>query len=126
MVASVSRLILLRWHHAENSSFVNIGFAHISSICFLRGQLALLGTQGSENIPLLHVIYPGHTIPDRKVATSLSLQNYYAWFWRRSAITCGCSLAIKCPQPAATCAITLRQPNFLVSSLAVGPGLPEP
>src|ERR1700680_2766962 len=80
----------------------------------------------SENIPLLHVMYHEHTIPDRKVATSLSLQNYYAWFWRRSAITCGCSLAIKCPQPAATCAITLRQPNFLVSSLAVGPGLPEP
>src|SRR6266567_163768 len=83
-------------------------------------------TVHSENIPLLHVIYPGHTIPDRKAATSLSLQNYYAWFWRRSAITCGCSLAIKCPQPAATCAITLRQPNFLVSSLAFGPGEPAP
>src|SRR5258708_2090469 len=62
----------------------------------------------------------------RKVATSFSLQKDYAWFWRRSAITCGCSVAIKCPQPAATRAVTLRHPNFLVSSLAVGPGLPEP
>src|SRR5258708_18538618 len=52
---------------------------------------------------------------------SLLFQKSYALLWRRSAITCGCSSAIKCPQPLTTCAITLRQPNFLVSSLAVCP-----
>src|SRR6266571_8939391 len=58
MATSASGLIWLRWHQMENSSFVNIDFAHTSCLYLFRRQLPLAGAQGSDhNTDLLGNIF---------------------------------------------------------------------